>query len=515
MTDMDRGPSRHDTPDAPGDRPRQGGEAPAAPAGDPARNPDDERGERVDPGKRRPQDAGEQTEDEPGREPSEPARQERKAPDEDPPQMPAKAPFVIAGLLLLGLLCWGAYRHWSQRQEAANAQTETEHAVPEVRTTAAKQNDRPVTLTLPGQTQAFDTANIYPRATGYIADRRVDIGTRVKKGDLLVRIAAPDLDQQLVQAQAQLGQVQAAFAQAQAQVTQAEANLALAKVTFARTNKLTQQGYETIQNNDNQQTNLASQEATLATAKAGVQVADANIKSQQATVDRLEALRSFESITAPFDGVVTARNVDLGDLLNADSGTGAPMFTVSRDDVLRVSVYVPQSAAVGIRDGLEASVTVPQMPDRPFKGIVQRDAVALSAASRSLMTEVDVNNGDGALRPGLYVSVSFAIPRPNPVVVIPAEALIFDQKGMQVAIVDQDSKIKLQPIKIARDYGTTVEVSAGLSGGEAIVLSPPASLEAGAKVKAKPQTDDPDSSKPEPNGSDKDKQAKADGQSKD
>lgn len=387
---------------------------------------------------------------------------------------------LVPVLLLLGL---GGYLHWRTYAEAAESQKQAEDFVPQVRTAVAKLVGSPVQLILPGQTEAFDIANLYPRATGYVTDRRVDIGSRVHRGDLLLRIEAPDLDQQLAQAEAQLGQNRAAVLQAQAQVESAQANTKLAHVTNYRETTLAGQGWETKQNADNASANYAVQKAGITNAEAGVAVALANVKAQQATVDRLEALTAFELIKAPFDGVVTRRNVDNGDLLTQDSLSGNPMFTVARDDLLRIAVYVPQSSAVGIQDGLEAEVTVPEMPGRVFKGRVARSAVALQSDSRSMLTEVDVPNPDGQLRPGLYVNVAFAVPREAPAIIVPDEALVFNAGGLQVAMVQSDSTVRFQKVSVYRDFGTTAELREGLQGGETLVLSPPADLGDGSKVR--------------------------------
>mgnify|MGYP005812315847 CR=1 FL=1 len=400
--------------------------------------------------------------------------------------LPSGKLFFGVAVIIAGLVAFGAYGHWRQNADARETQEETINFVPTVRTARAAATTKPVDLVLPGQTRAFDTASIYARATGYIAERRVDIGSRVKKGDLLVRIAAPDLDRQLDQAIAQLAQVKAALAQARAQVDQAQANLKLAQVNFERSDALVHRGYDTQQNKDTQQANLTSQQAALETAKAGVTLADANVQAQQAMVDRLRTLTDFEQVTAPFDGVVTRRNVDVGDLVNADNGSGTPMFTMDRDDVLRVSVDVPQSAASGIRDGLEGKVTVPQMPNQVFTGKVARSSVALLSASRTLTTEVDVPNPDGRLRAGLYVDVTISVPREGPSVVVPSEALIFNQQGLHVATVESDDTIRMKSVSIHRDFGRTVELGEGLHEGEAIVLSPPATLRDGTKVKLAP-----------------------------
>jgi RND family efflux transporter MFP subunit len=341
----------------------------------------------------------------------------------------------------------------------------------------------PVETTLPGETFAFDRANLFARATGYIAERKVDIGSIVKQGDVLARIASPDLDRQLEQAVAQLGQVQAALGQAHAQVSLAEANLKLGNLTFARSDDLLKKGFDTYQNHDNQQANVSTQQANVENARAGVKVAEANIEAQQATVNRLRTLAEFESVRAPFDGVVTVRNVDVGDLVNADTGGGTPMFTIVRDDVLRVSVHVPQSLATAMRDGVAAKVQVFELPGRTFAGKVARSAGALLSSSRTLSVEVDVANAAHLLRAGLFVNVSFAIPREHPNVVVPADALIFNQGGLQVAVINENKSVHLQPVTVYRDFGATIELSDGLRGGENIVLSPPTNLQEGGKVK--------------------------------
>lgn len=401
----------------------------------------------------------------------------------EPASPPRKRVLIFVLVPVIALLGVGAWQHWRTYADAAETQKQQEDFVPHVRTTVAKKEDSAIKLTLPGQTEAFDTANLFPRATGYVAERRVDIGSRVHKGDLLLRIEAPDLDQQLEQARAQIGQNEAAIAQAQAQVQSALANTKLAKTTNFRESTLANQGWETKQNADNASANFSVQTAGIANAEAGVTVAQANLKAQRATVDRLVALAAFEQVKAPFTGVITARNVDTGDLLTQDSLGGNPMFSIERDDVLRIAVYVPQSSAIDIHDGLEAEVTVPEMPNRIFKGKVARNSVALQAASRSMLTEVDVANPNGELRPGLYVNVAFSIPRQAPAVVVPDEALVFNAQGLQVATVDSDNIAHFQKVTIYRDFGTSAELRDGLQGGENLILSPPTNLAEGSRVR--------------------------------
>ncbi|MGA2289192.1 efflux RND transporter periplasmic adaptor subunit [Bradyrhizobium sp.] len=399
------------------------------------------------------------------------------------PPPPSKWLFAAVLVVVALVLGYGALGHWRTDAAAAETQREAIDFVPAVRTTTVKVLSDPIETTLPGQTDAFDRANIFARATGYVAERMVDIGSSVKKGDVLARIAAPDLDRQLDQAVAQLGQVQAALAQAQAQVSLAEANLRLGKSNFARSDDLVKKGFDTFQNHDTQEANVSTQQANLDAAHAGVKLAEANIQAQEATVNRLRTLAEFERVRAPFDGVVTVRNVDIGDLVNADTGGGTPMFTMVRDDVLRVSVNVPQSLAIAMRDGLDANVQVFELPGRSFAGKVARSSGALLSSSRTLAVEVDVNNSAHILRAGLFVNVSFAIPREHPNAVIPAEALIFNQGGLRVALINDDKSIHLQPVTVYRDSGATLELSDGLRGGENIVLNPPTSLREGGRVK--------------------------------
>ncbi len=406
--------------------------------------------------------------------------------DDAPPPPPRRRLAVFVAIPVALLLGFGAWTHWRTRQAAVTAQAEQRDFVPEVRTAKAKRLTDPVELTQPGQTVAFETANVFARSTGYVAERLVDIGSRVHKGDLLIRIAAPDLDQQLVQAQAQVGQNEAAVLQAQANLQQAQATVKLADVTKSRTTTLANQGWETKQNADNSTANAATGAAGVSSAQAGIAVALANLRAQQATVQRLQELTGFERITAPFDGVVTARNVDVGNLLTADNGSGTPMLSISRDDVLRVAVYVPQSGAVGVHAGLPAKVTIPELPGRSFDAHVSRTAQSLDPSSRSMLTEVDIDNKDGSLRAGLYANVSIAIPRDKPGVVVPDAALVFNADGLQAVSLDGEDRAHYHKIAIYRDFGTTAELREGLAGDETLVLSPPPNLAEGDKVKVAP-----------------------------
>jgi HlyD family secretion protein len=391
-------------------------------------------------------------------------------------------PFWIAGLVVAAAIVWGGYGHWQRAAQADETQRETVDFKPVLQVAVAQRTDGTIPLKLPGSTAAFEQARIFARATGYIAERRVDIGSRVHQGDLLARIAAPDLDQQLKQAEATLAQRAAALQQAQAQVNQAQSNKDLATVTNGRTTVLARQGWETQQNADQTRLGLVAQNAAVVNAQAGVAVAQAALQTQLAIARQLQELTGYELVTAPFDGVVTERNVDTGDLIST-AGGGTAMFVVQRDDVLRVRVDVPQSDAVGLKDGLTAQVALPERPDQVFTGIVARNAAALNANSRTLPVEIDVKNDAHLLYPGQFVNVTISIPRTAPDVVVPAGAIMFNGQGLRVATIDGDNIVRMHDVTIYRDFGTTVELRSGLAGGERVAINPPANLRDGSQIR--------------------------------
>lgn len=370
------------------------------------------------------------------------------------------------GLLVL-IVGYGIVSHVQRNQAAQETLHRQETLVPHVRTAQVKSTSGPRMLSLPGNIQAFESATIYARATGYIAKRNVDIGSKVKAGDVLALIAAPDLDQQLLQARAQLAQLNAA-------VTQAQANQELAQRTNARTVQLVAQGWQTKQQGDTDRLTADAQSAAL-------KVAEANDKAQQAQVSRLEELTGFEKVVAPFDGVISQRQIDVGSLVTADVSSGTLLFAIVRSDVLRIQIYVPQDSAFGIKDGESADVLVPELPGRVFQSKVARNARALQPGTRTLLTEVDVDNKDGTLLPGVYCTVRLAIPRPQPVITVPSQAVIFDKTGLSVAV-DEYGTARLRHLDVLADNGAEIEVRAGLNPDDQIILNPPIGLVDGQRV---------------------------------
>jgi RND family efflux transporter MFP subunit len=371
---------------------------------------------------------------------------------------------LIVVAVLVGFGAWG---HAQRRMAADETLNQQQHEVPTVRVSRVGSTNAPATLDLPGSMEAFDWATVYARATGYISTRNVDIGSRVHVGDTLATIAAPELDQQLLQARAQVAQLQAALAQAQS-------NSQLAQVTNQRTQVLVVQGWQTKQQGDVDR--LTSQAQT-----AAVQVAAANLQAGQAQVSRLEQLTSYERVVAPFDGIITQRHIDVGSLVTADVSSGTQLFDIAHSDVLRIQIYVPQDAVFGLKDGATAEVRVPEMPGRVFHGTVARNANALQAGTRTRLTEVDVQNADGALFPGLYCTVRLFIQRLQPVISIPSQAIIFNSAGLSAAVYE-DGRVRIRHLDVLADNGAEVEVRAGLNPGDQIILNPPVNIVEGMRV---------------------------------
>jgi RND family efflux transporter MFP subunit len=315
-------------------------------------------------------------------------------------------------------------------------------------------------IVLPGNMQAFVDTPIWARASGYLKAWHADIGARVKKGQLLAEIEAPELNQQLQQARAQ--------------VTTDEANLKLAEITAERYTGLLKQDSVAKQDVDNAVQNAAARKSTVA--------------SSRANVARLEETVGYEKVYAPFDGVVTARNVDVGALINADANTsGKELFHLAANSTLRVYVNVPEAYSRGTNQGVQAYVTLAEYPGSKFGGTVVRNANAIDVTSRTLLVEVDVKNPTGQLLPGSYVSVHLKLPVKGQSITIPANSLIFRSQGLQVALV-RDNKTVLVPVILGHDFGDTVEVVHGVGPNDAVIVNPSDSIRAGEQVQVQEQS---------------------------
>jgi RND family efflux transporter MFP subunit len=324
-------------------------------------------------------------------------------------------------------------------------------------------------LLLPGSIESLHESPIYARTAGYVERWTTDIGAHVAAGQLLAQIQSPEIDQQSEQAKADLGQLQA--------------NLNLAKRTADRWVLLSRDSVVTPQEVDEKQ--------------AAYDAAVANLASGEANYKRLEQLQSFERVTAPFAGVVTSRSVDVGNLVSAGatlggtgSGSSRPLFTVAGTDTVRVYVNVPQSAMALVRPGAAADILVRELPGNAFRGIIARNARALDAASRTLLTEVQIPNPKGILLPGMYVEVRFAVTDSVPPLIVPANTLVIRTDGPQVAIVRANHSVHYQKIQLGRDYGDRVEVVGGLDSDAQLVVNPSDDIREGVQVRVLPLVTD-------------------------
>jgi RND family efflux transporter MFP subunit len=384
---------------------------------------------------------------------------------------PGRGGWLVGLGTLLGLvavLCFGAWGYHSRAEEVNATADQLRNFVPSVHTVVIKPSADSLNVSLPATTSAFDDVEIFARASGYIEEREADIGDHVKKGQLLATIAVPELDDQILEAEATLGQLQAALKQAQA-------NLDLAQVTWDRDKPLVAKGWITQQQGTIDVQTLKAQQATVG-------VAQANVKAQQDQLEVLNQQKLYQRVIAPFDGIITQRNIDKGSLVQADTTTGTFMFAIMQADVIRTQVFVPQDAAFGVSPGDKASIEVPEIPGRIFSGTVTRIADSLQPGTRTLLTEIDVPNPDGLLTPGIYCTVQLQVPLKSPSLSVPSDALIFNADGLQVAVVE-GGIVHIRKISVVRDLGTTIEIADGLKQGDVVIRNPPVQLAEGSKVR--------------------------------
>jgi RND family efflux transporter MFP subunit len=342
-----------------------------------------------------------------------------------------------------------------------NAQTEAqtlsvEQSIPVVSLIRPAPSEGGNSLTLPGNLQAYYTAPIFARVAGYVKSWNKDIGARVHKGELLAEIDTPDVDQQVEQARADLANAQAAYKQSQS--------------TAERWANLLRIGAVSKQDAEEKSSDL--------------EVKGAVVKSSQANLDRLLTTKTFARIVAPFDGVVTERTVDIGNLVNAGAGGGgSQLFTVSDIHKMRVYVRVPQNYSAQIREGLHAKLSLPEYPGQTFSAQLVSTSDSISNQSNTLLVQLDAENADGRLKAGSYAQVSFDLPASAQSLSLPVSALLFRADGLTVATVDDKDRVLLKPINISSDLGTTVEINSGLTPSDRVIDSPPDSLRSGDIVR--------------------------------
>jgi RND family efflux transporter MFP subunit len=383
-------------------------------------------------------------------------KQERRVRSASSGSAATRAVLLLLIVLVVALVViWGIS---SRRKANAQLSQETHDlAIPTVTVVHPKRGAPQQEIVLPGDMQPYTDAPIYARTTGYLKSWHVDIGARVKAGQLLAEIDTPEVDQQLQQARADLAT--------------AEANLHLAETTAMR--------YKDLMKTDS----VSQQDVDNATGSYDAR--KTAVESARSNVRRLEELQSFKKIYAPFDGVITARNTDIGALIDSGSGGGTTreLFHIAAVSRLRVYVNVPQVYSPHIKSGLRAELTLAEFPGRRFEGSIVRDSGAIDNATRTLLTEIDVNNSSGLLKPGSYAEVHVKLPSATTTFTLPVNSIIFRAAGMQVATVKNGKTIDLIPIVPGRDFGTEIEVLAGLQGDESVVINPPDAIMNGETVR--------------------------------
>jgi membrane fusion protein, multidrug efflux system len=360
---------------------------------------------------------------------------------------------VLAGVALVAVVVSGI-RAREQSGEKLKEWTD-EQAVPTVAVTRPDAKVVNPIIDLPGRIEAYYRAPIFARVQGYLKSWSADIGARVKAGQVIAEIEAPDLDQQLLQARADLASQ--------------EASARLSEATLSRRKTLVASNFVSAQEIDERTADLSNKNMA--------------VKAGQANVERLEALAGYKKITAPFDGIVTARDTDVGALINAGGGSGPAMFVISDITKLRVYVNVPQNYVPSIRIGAKAVMTVPEYPTRTFEATVEASAQSVDVSSGTTRMQLRLDNSRGELMPGSYANVRLTLQREGVPLSIPASALIFNQNGLSVATVDLDDKIRFKKVAIARDLGRTIELASGLSPEDRVVVTPPEGVADGDPVR--------------------------------
>ncbi len=424
------------------------------------------------------------------------------APEDRRPQPPKRGKMLIfiigAGVAIAGLLALGIIPRLTRNSEL-QATVNSQSTVPSVNVITPQRAPNNSSLLLPGSVVSLNQTTVYARSNGYLKRWLVDIGANVQKGQLLAEIESPDVAQQVAQAQSQVALAQANLVQNRAaldkgrsDLQQARVNLVLALQTWNRWKQLVRQGAVSQQDADTRYATYAANLATVQSAQntiksdeANVNAAVANVGANQANLQRYIVLQSFNKVVAPFSGVIIARNIADGSLVTPGNGNASSsLFTIAAYDSLDVNVNVPQSLAQLLQLGQPAEVQVRELPRIVFAGKLIRTTNALDPTTRTLLSQVEVPNPEGVLRPGMFANVKFDINHPNPPFSVPDSALINNAQGTQLAIVTPDKKVHYQQVQLGRDNGTVVEIRAGLNGNESLITNPTVDLTEGTPVRA-------------------------------
>jgi RND family efflux transporter MFP subunit len=401
-----------------------------------------------------------------------------------PRKGPSAATLLILALLILVLVAVGFYAGYLPRQKRervlAAESKESIESLPTVNFALVARSSAKTELVLPGNVQAVTEAPILARATGYIRKRSADIGDRVQSGQVLAEIEAPELDQMILQANATLNQNKSSVEQAQAALEQGRANENLARVTAGRWDNLQKRGVVSKQENDTYQAQYTAQQANVQALGKALAAVTSNVAAAEANVARLNQLKTYQTVRAPFDGVITVRNVDTGALVNEGSTL---LFRIAQTSSLRTYVNLPQSESENVRVGQHATLTIAELPGRKFEGTVTRTSNALDPATRTLLTEVQAANPGGVLLPGMYAQVDLSVPRKNPPLLIPGDTMVLRPDGPQVAVIGEGNVVHFARVQLGRDYGDRLEALSGVEEGQRLVVNPSDAVREGKKVK--------------------------------
>ena len=394
--------------------------------------------------------------------------------------------FALLGILVAAAVAGGIVPRLARQKALLAAADSRAEQLPVVDAATARAAPVRFDLDLPGDMQALVDSPIFARVDGYLRTRLVDYGDRVKKGQLLAEIDTPELDQQIGQARATLSQSQSTLKELQAALDVAKANLKLADLTVKRWRRLANGGVVARQEADQKEADFAVRQAEVERAQASIATAQETVRASESNLRRLQEMKAFARVTAPFDGVVTSRNVDIGTLVNSGNGGQArELFHMAQIQVLRIFVNVPQSNVASIHPGQTAELRVQELPGQVFAAKVTRIANALDASSRAMLTVLEVPNQRGILMPGMYAQVRFATARAAPAVLIPGDTLMTGRQGPRVAVVGPDHRIHLRQIHIGQDFGSELEVVSGLSVGEMVVANPSDAVRENATVEVR------------------------------
>ena len=387
---------------------------------------------------------------------------------------------LLGGLAVAGYFLGYAPRLRREQVLAAESRAGIE-SLPVVNVQRVTRSLAQSNLVLPGNIQAVAEAPVLARATGYVKKRYVDIGDRVKEGQVLAEIQALELGQQIRQAKASLDQANQTVQQAEAALIQGRANANLARVTRDRYEALFTQNVISRQERDTHQAQYEAAEANVQALEKGIGAAKSNASAAEANIARLNELLGYQTVRAPFAGVITVRNIDAGALVNEGNTL---LFRIAQTDRLRTYLNVPQSDAESVRPGQKAKLIVADLNGRAFTGTVARTANALDPATRTLLVEVQVVNSGGSLMPGMYTQVDLSVPRKNPPLTIPADTLVVRADGPQVAVVDAAGKVHFTRVQLGRDLGDHLEALSGVDEGDRLAVNPGDVVREGAKVNA-------------------------------